>query len=280
MNEMHEANRRHWDAAAVDWRELRDKDQLWRKCHLEPALAFDGEALEMIREFLGDLAGKRACVIGSGDNYAAFALAGMGAAVTSTDISSQQLRVAAERSAELGLEITFARCDAADLRPLEDSSFDLVCSSNGFLVWIADPSRVFSEVHRVLKDGGYYILYDVHPFMRPWKDQVTPLEMEKPYSHTGPFEYDESGRTVYEFNWTLGDILNPLLGSGLALKKVAESGARDSRFWEGASYQPGTDEDLLDWRHNPRAGLPVWLTLAAQKPLRHGVGLGDLGGMQ
>ena len=32
------------------------------------------------------------CVIGSGDNYAAFALAGLEAAATSTDISEQQLK--------------------------------------------------------------------------------------------------------------------------------------------------------------------------------------------
>lgn len=40
----------------------------------------------------------------------------------------------------------------------------------------------------------------------------------------------------------------------------------DSSFWQGFSYLPGTDDSLLDWRSNPRAGLPVWLTLAAEKP--------------
>jgi SAM-dependent methyltransferase len=266
MDHMHEANRRHWDASAAGWRELRDRDQLWRRCHLEPTLAFDGAALAMIHEFVGSLAGKRACVIGSGDNYAAFALAGMGAAVTSTDISGAQLRVAAGRAAELGLEIAFTRCDAADLQALDSRTFDLVCSTNGFLVWIADPARVFSEVHRVLREGGYYILYDIHPFLRPWKDQITPIEMEKPYTDTGPFEYEGAEGPAYEFNWTLSDILNPLLGSGLVLRKMAESSASDPRFWEGDAYLPGTDRDLLDWRCNPRAGLPVWLTLAAQRP--------------
>jgi SAM-dependent methyltransferase len=274
MNEMHEANRRHWDAAAARWRKLQDRDQLWRRCHLDPELAFDGEALAVIREFVGNLVGKQACVIGSGDNYAAFALAGMGAAVTSTDISGEQLRVAAARAAELGLEITFVRCDAADLRPLDDATFDLVCSTNGFLVWIAEPTRVFSEVCRVLKKGAFYVLYDVHPFMRPWKEQVTPIEMEKPYTDTGPFEYVEAGQPTYEFNWTVSDILNPLLESGLSLRRIAESSARDSRFWQDDSYLPGTAGDLLDWRHNPRAGLPVWLTLAAQRPLRESTGGG------
>ena len=266
MNEIHEANRAHWDAAADGWRELRDEDQVWRRCHREPELAFDGQALEMIREYAGNPAGKDACVIGSGDNLAAFALAGMGARVTSTDISGRQLAVAGERARELGLEITFVRCDAAGLDPLPDNGFDLVCSSNGFLVWIADPARVFSAVHRVLRPGGYYVFYDVHPFQRPWKDQRAPLEMEKPFSETGPFAYEDEGRSTYEFHWTLGQVLNALLGAGLVIRKLSEDPARDSRFWEDASYLPGNDASLLDWRSNPRAGLPVWLTVAAQKP--------------
>ena len=263
---MHKANRRHWDSAALEWQQLRDRDQLWRKCHEQPSLAFAGEALDMIREFVGELRGKRACVIGSGDNYAAFALAGLGAKVTSTDISEQQLEVAAQRAAVLGLDIQFVRCDAADLGPVPDAEFDLVCSTNGFLVWIAEPGRVFCAVNRLLKPGGYYVLYDIHPFLRPWKNQ-TALEMEKPYFETGPFVYEEAGQRTYEFNWTLSDIVNPLLGSGLVLRRMSETPAKDSRFWQGHSYEPGTDDTLLDWHKNPRAGLPTWLTLAAQKPL-------------
>ena len=265
MNEIHEANRAHWDAAADGWRELRDEDQLWHRCHREPELAFDGQALEMIRE-IGDLSRKDACVIGSGDNLAAFALAGMGARVTSTDISARQLAIAGQRAVALGLEIAFVRCDAAGLDPLPDNAFDLVCSSNGFLVWIADPGRVFSAVHRVLRPGGHYVFYDVHPFQRPWKDQGAPIEMEKAYSEMGPFEYEEDGRSTFEFHWTLGGTLNALLGAGLAIRKLSEDPARDSRFWEDASYLPGTDASLLDWHFNPRAGLPVWLTVAASKP--------------
>jgi 2-polyprenyl-3-methyl-5-hydroxy-6-metoxy-1,4-benzoquinol methylase len=266
MKEFHEANRKHWDSAARRWRQLRDRDQLWRKVSEQPALAFDGGTLDLIRQFLGELAGKRVCVIGSGDNYAAFALAGMGAIVTSTDISEQQLRVAAHRADELGLEIRFARTDATDLASIGEGEFDLVCSTNGFFVWIAEPGSVFSAVYAALKPGGHYISYDIHPFMRPWKDQTMPIEMEKSYFETGPFKYDESTGSTYEFNWTLGDIVNPLIQSGLIIRRVVESPAKDSRFWQDFSYQPGTDDSLLDWRNNPRAGLPVWLTLAAEKP--------------
>lgn len=265
MDRMHQANLRYWDAMASGWQKLRDQDQFWRLCPQQPELAFDGEALEMIRQYVGDLHGKQACVVGSGDNYAAFALAGLGARVTSTDISTRQLAVARERAEVLGLEITFIQSDAAVLQEIGENAFDLVCSSNGFFVWIAEPEKVFRQVFRVLQPGGFYIFYDVHPFLRPWKDQVNPLEMEGPYTATGPF-IEEDGQVNFQFHWRLSDLLNPLLASGLVLRQIAESPAKDPRFWEGMAYLPGEDPSLLDWRENPRAGLPAWLTVAAEKP--------------
>jgi hypothetical protein len=56
-----------------------------------------------------------------------------------------------------------------------------------------------------------------------------------------------------------------MLESGLILRGLAESGAGDPGFWIAPSYEPGEDESLLDWRKNPRSGLPVWLTIAAEK---------------
>ena len=72
--------------------------------------------------------------------------------------------------------------------------------------------------------------------------------------------------TSYEFHWRMSDIINPLLESGLVLREIAETTATDAAFWEGYAYTPGKNPNLLEWRENPRAGLPAWLTIAAQKP--------------
>lgn len=260
--ELHDANRRHWEATAAEWKQ-RDEDG-WRRCLQEPHLAFEGQALETILGLVGSLARKKVCVVGSGDNYAAFALAGLGAEVTSVDIAEQRLQIAATRATELGLQIRFVCADAADLRDLADNDFDLVCSTNGFFVWLADLKVVFSEIARILKPGGYYVFYDVHPFQRPWKDQAQPIEIIKSYWDKAPGE-PNADDTTCRFHWTLADLLNALAVSGLNVRKVIESAAADSRFWQGASYGVGTDDSLLDWRQNPRAGLPVWLTVAAGK---------------
>ena len=264
MNIMHEANRRYWNEVAGWWERLEEEGSLWQRCPSQPDLAFAGGALGLVRDAAGTVSGKDLCIVGSGDNHAAFAFAGMGANVTSIDISERRLAVASKRAAHLGLPIKFVQADAADLNPLGNAGFDLVFSSNGFFVWIADLRAVFTEIYRILRPAGHYVFYDIHPFQRPWKDQMMPIEIAKPYWKTGPFEDEEDG--AFEFNWTLADILNPLATSGFILRRILESPAEDSRFWQDYSYLPGTDDKLLDWNENPRTALPVWLTLALQKP--------------
>ena len=96
---------------------------------------------------------------------------------------------------------------------------------------------VFNEILRILRPEGHYVFYDIHPFQRPWKDQIRPIEVEKPYWETGSIENEKNG--TFEFNWTLADILNPVATSGLILRRILESPAEDSRYWQDASYLSG-----------------------------------------
>ena len=109
------------------------------------------------------------------------------------------------------------------------------------------------------------MFYDVHPFQRPWADAVGTLVMEQPYADEGPY-VDTDG--AHEYHWTLSSLLNATSGAGLVLQHVGESVPKSARFWQGSSYELSSADGLLDWRQNPRAGLPAWLTIAAQKPAR------------
>ena len=126
MNTMHEANRRYWNEAAGWWERIEDEGGAWRRCASEPDLAFAGGALGLVREFAGAMSGKDVCVVGSGDNQATFAFSGMGANVTSADISERRLAVASKRARHLGLQIMFLQGDAADLSLIGNAEFDLV----------------------------------------------------------------------------------------------------------------------------------------------------------
>lgn len=262
MNETHEKNRKYWDRASDNWRRLRDEDGLLSRLKKEPDLAFDGGLLDEIRNSTGDLYGKDVCVVGSGDNYAAFALAGLGTRVVSTDISQEQLDTAATRSKELGLDIEFSRADAATLCGISDISFDLVVSSNGFFVWISDLDAVFSSIYRILRPGGHYMFYDIHPFNRPWGESGNPLAMEKPYWATGPHIGDDG--TVVNFHWVISDLLNSMTSAGLTLVRLRESRSTHTRM--GRSYKDmEPNDDQADWRKDALAGLPTWLTVNSQR---------------
>jgi SAM-dependent methyltransferase len=282
MNRMHEANRQRWDLAADRYRTFREAG--WRRCLTDPSLGFERGSLALLQQYVGDLSGKSACVLGSGDNYAAFALAGLGADVTSVDISQGQLDVAAERAAQLGIDIHFVRGDVTDLPTLADEPFHFVCSTNGVMIWITDPKAYYSEACRILKPGGIFLSYDIHPFQRPWNDAPEPLKMVKPYFDSGSKEWlysPKSGKTrlasdvpleeregkisAFKCNWTIGELLMALLDANLELLHILEEPDTDPAFWMVDVVDDKLERDLIDWRKNPRVGLPVWLTLVARK---------------
>jgi ubiquinone/menaquinone biosynthesis C-methylase UbiE len=88
------------------------------------------------------------CVLGSGDNEVAFALAGLGGRVTSVDISVRRLQVAVERARALGLQLSFLQADVTNLSALKDDSFDLVYTGGHTSVWIAGIREYYAEAIR------------------------------------------------------------------------------------------------------------------------------------
>ena len=71
---------------------------------------------------------------------------------------------------------------------------------------------------------------------------ANPLRLAKSYWDGRP--HRENGAATdggVEHHWTISGLLNPLADAGLVLIQIAESPARDPQFWEGHSYEPGTD---------------------------------------
>jgi len=63
------------------------------------------------------------------------------------------------RAAGLQTRISFELADAARL-PVDDGSIDVVVSSLSLHHW-DQPPAVFAEVHRVLRPGGFSLVYDL-----------------------------------------------------------------------------------------------------------------------
>jgi SAM-dependent methyltransferase len=252
-NKYHRANKKRWEAGAENWARGADSRGIWQRCPREPHLVLCEKELE----YLGAVFGKRIAVLGSGDNQVVFALAGLGAVVTSVDISRKQLDVAAGRAQQLGLSVSFVQADVTDLSSLSDASFDVVYTGGHVAVWVADLDAYYSEAVRILKPGGLFMVNEYHPFRRIWRDSKKALRVEAPYLNRGPFEYDLSEDILrgkagslksYEFHWTIADYLNAVLRTGCRLLLVDEFG-----------------EDVFDWEGAPMQGLPGNLLIVSQK---------------
>jgi 2-polyprenyl-3-methyl-5-hydroxy-6-metoxy-1,4-benzoquinol methylase len=118
-DDIHEANRRRWDAGSASWAQRADTRGIWKKCHRDPSLALHSAELR----WLCDVAGKRVAVLGSGDNQVVFALSGLGAKVSSVDISERQIEVARSRAATLALQAELVQADVVDLSCFGDTMF-------------------------------------------------------------------------------------------------------------------------------------------------------------
>ncbi len=242
---LHEANRRKWDAAAEAWKQRADARGIWKRCHEEPSLVLSPTELR----FLQDVAGKTVCVLGSGDNEVVFALAGLGANVTSMDISQRQLDIAAERADLLGLDIHFHRSDVSDLSGVGSGQFDYVYTGGHVSIWLSDLRAAYAEAVRILKVGGLYVVNEYHPFRRLWKDGSQHFELATPYFEKGPFEYQsDQGFSQFEFHWSVADHVQAILAAGCELLTMEEAGDQND-----------------DWNSTELTGLPETMLLVGKK---------------
>lgn len=270
-NEIVEKNKRDWNQYSESYMGYNLSDKVLQPILENPARAFHHITWDQIRKFVPDLKGKRICVPSSGDNHAVFAFALMGAQVTSCDISEKQLAAAKAVAAQLGLgeAITFICTDTMTLDGVETESYDFVYTSNGVHVWLNDLPAMYRSIFRVLKPGGVYILYELHPFLRPFGEK---LKVKKPYSETGPIE-DE---LTVNFHWRMQDILNAILDSQIQLVHMEEIMPEidyERPFWiknediiKGASFTREEVEKMYSLEENPAMALPEMFCLVGRKP--------------
>jgi ubiquinone/menaquinone biosynthesis C-methylase UbiE len=170
----------------------------------------------MLSKIIPDYKGKKIFVPSSGDNHAVFAFALLGATVTSSDISPRQIENAEAIAKKYNWDIRFICDDTVNLSSIEDNMYDLVFTSNGVHVWIDDLMKMYKNINRVLKNNGKYLMYEIHPFDRPFSyDDVsnnTSLKIVKPYDDIGPHDLN--------YHWRVQDFLNAIINSGLNIRLI------------------------------------------------------------
>ena len=227
--------------------------------------AFPAPVWGMIRRTFPDLHGKRVLVPSSGDNIAVFGFHLLGASVTSCDFAERQLVNAKRIADNNSWDIEFIIQNSMDLEKILDGAYDLVYTSNGVHVWIPDLPKMYGNFRRVLKPGGVYIMFETHPFIRPFDDSGPELAVEKPYTETGPFVSGE----YTEFAWRVMDLFNAVWDAGFTMTHMDEihsqPGDYDDWFYSNQEAAKVDNYRKYDWKQNPWAVLPQWISFTAKK---------------
>lgn len=277
--DLHEANRRSWNAATAAHNAHKPGQAAFLRdggCTLFP------EELEL----LGDIAGRDLLHLLCNSGQDSLCLARRGARVTGVDISDEAVATARALSAATGLPADFVRADACEwLAQAPPRSCDVAFASYGALCWISDLPLFARGVARVLRPGGRWVSVEFHPLVSLLDEDGHPLRaLERdgealvwpqgvadyvgdaqgalsPSGHAeaAPFR---NPHAAFEFVHGLGAIVQAFVDAGLALRTLREwphaNGCRlfrDMRALPGRRWEPG--ESL------PR--LPLMYGLVAQR---------------
>jgi len=243
-----------WDNRSDEY--FKDVDADMHRIESKPSWAFPRPVYAMIREKFPNLKSKRVLVPSSGGNEAVYGFHLLGAKVTSADISERQIYNAKKIADSKGWDIEFICADSMNLDCINAGEYDLVYTSNGVHVWINDLPKMYGHFNRVLKKGGSYIMFETHPFDRPFDTSKPEIIIKKPYKDVGPF----GNPPVYE--WRIQDIFNSVIKAGFTIKHMEEF---NPEIGDCDSWWDSCDEEKFDWKQNPRAALPIWIGLTAIK---------------
>ena len=216
------ANGEAWDAIAKTHYENYDVQKL-----------LTGEPLinELIKAEVGDVTGKALihllCHIGT--DTLSWGL--LGAHVTGVDISAESIKYARKIADQLRMEATFMVCDVMELAGKIEVKYDIAFASTGVLCWIPDIERFANTARSLLKPGGFFYLFDGHPF-RNMQEENQGNNIINDYFKRGVSEYEDFGDYVvkdflipkksYEWAWTMGDVVTAFCQAGMRLEFLHE----------------------------------------------------------
>ncbi len=198
-------------------------------------------------EEMGDISGKSLLHLQCHFGMDTLSWARRGAKVTGVDFSDKSIDLARSLSEELGIEAEFICSDIYELPNILDGEFDIVYTSAGVLCWLPDLKRWAEIIAHFLKSGGFFYIFEGHPFSGVFDDSpdATELKVEYSYFHkpeptkwepqcdyTSPVKgslkwIDEDPEAVvthgsYEWTHDMGDIINSLIAAGLRIEFLHE----------------------------------------------------------
>ena len=197
-------------------------------------------------KLLGDVKGKRVLELGCGGAQCSIAFAKQGATAIGIDFSREQLDFAKRLCDREGVRVELHLGDLADLAFVRADSIDLVFSAYAF-GYVEDLSRVFRQVHRVLKPGGPLVFSLPHPAYDMIDDDAPelPLLIRRSYFDVTPIDYEWNGIPFTDYRHTISDLVMLLNRASFRIDQMMEpepmgSGPRSPHWRDTFRWVPRT----------------------------------------
>lgn len=124
--------------------------------------------------------------------------------------------------------------------------FDIVFTSEGVLGWLPDLKKWAKVVSNLLKDDGFFYIYDSHPIFHVFDEQLISEEqkLDAKYDYfnakadvgyeIGGYGGSEKHAENYWWNHSLSDIINALIEANLEIVFLNEY---DTLFWDNGNMK-------------------------------------------
>lgn len=203
----------------------------WTKKQVKTAKKPDYTKLYVTRPALfkeiGNVHGKEVLEIGCGNGYWLRILAKKGAKCTGFDVAKNQIEIA--KNSPFADKINYFIADATKKTKLK-KKFDIIFIEHVLLEIpnLIKIKSLFRETYRLMKNGGLFIVSDLHPFAP--QSEYSRLHIEKGYHYfkSGArvkiFSKKPDGKfiTYVDIHWTLQNVINAITDSGFVITKIIE----------------------------------------------------------
>jgi len=188
-----------------------------------------------IQTELGDLTGKKIIHLQCNTGADTILLAKMAESVVGVDLVPDNVLYAQKLAEDLNVtNVSFIESDIMEFMEKHNEKYDVVFVSEGAIGWLPDLKKWGKTVKHLLKDDGYFYIFDGHPIYLMFDESKLSkniTEIKYPYFSKKP-DVDNSiggyasetkyGVSAYFWMYTVSDIINALTSAGLNIEYFNE----------------------------------------------------------
>lgn len=226
------------------WNRLADGGSLFATIATDEELRDPLQALDGRSWLPASVAELDVLCLASGGGWQSILYAAAGARVTVVDLSPSMLDLDRREAARRGLNVTILEASMEDLSALGNATFDIVHQPVS-TCYVADLAKVYSEIARVLRDGGLYVSQHKAPTSLQVidRDARNRYLVGVSYYHRGPLppvadeSYREPGAVEFLHRWE--QLVGDLCRAGFVIEDLREPYRGDPQAPPGDYHHRG-----------------------------------------